>query len=448
MSVEVPEAGQLLPGVPVRDGATEWFGHPRGLTILFLTEMWERFSFYGMRSLLIYYMMKELLMRQEQASLIYGIYTAFVFFTPIVGGLLADRWLGRRRSVLIGGPIMALGHFMMAFEPLFGFALATIGLGNGLFLPSLPSQIHGLYSPEDPRRHTAYNSYYVGINLGALLAPLVCGTIGEVYGWHWGFTAAGVGMIAGLAIYICGSRYLPPDAPYGHAAAPHGSQRVLQHPEAQSGRTFILRRFALLASIAGIAVVFRAAYEQVGNTLPLWIESAERSVAGFVIPMTWFQSLNPLLILAFTPFVVAHWLRLARQGREPSSILKMAMGAGVTAISYLMLAGIAAWSDSHGISVSWIWLLAFFIVMTVGELYILPVGLGLFGRLAPEGFSATSIALWFLAAFAGNLAAGMLGTCWSRLSPASFFAITAAVAGASAVLLMFFNATAQRTVSE
>ncbi len=171
--------------------------------------MWEIFSYYGMRALLVYYMTKQLLIGQEKASLIYGTYTAIAYFTPIFGGLIADRWLGKRRAVIIGGSIMAAGHFMMTFEPLFYLALATIALGNGLFLPSLPSQIDGLYRADDPRRGWAYNVYYVGINIGGFLAPLICGTLGELYGWHWGFGAAGVGMLLGLIIYVLGGKYLP-----------------------------------------------------------------------------------------------------------------------------------------------------------------------------------------------------------------------------------------------
>ncbi len=164
-----------------------------------------------MRALLVYYMTKQLMFGQEKSSLIYGTYTAMAYFTPILGGIVADRWLGKRRAVIIGGTIMAAGHFMMTFEPLLYLALATIALGNGLFLPSLPSQINDLYRADDPRRGWAYNVYYVGINIGGFLAPLVCGTLGEFYGWHWGFGAAGIGMLAGLAIYIYGGRYLPAD---------------------------------------------------------------------------------------------------------------------------------------------------------------------------------------------------------------------------------------------
>jgi len=195
------------------DQEKTWFGQPRGLTILFLTNMWEFFSYYGMRTLLVYYMTKHLLFAQEKSSFIYGSYTATAYFTPILGGIIADRWLGKRKAVIIGGSVMAIGHFLMAFEPLFYLALATIALGNGLFLPSLPSQINDLYRADDPRRWRAYNIYYVGLNIGGFLAPLICGTLGEMYGWHYGFGAAGVGMFAGLIIYVAGRNYLPAEAP-------------------------------------------------------------------------------------------------------------------------------------------------------------------------------------------------------------------------------------------
>ena len=188
-----------------------WFGHPRGLTILFLTNMWEQFSYYGMRALLVYFMTKELLLAQAQASFIYGAYTAAAYFTPILGGVLADRWLGKRRAIIIGASVMAAGHFMMTFDALFYVALATIALGNGLFLPSLPSQVGDLYARTDARRGWAFNVYYVGINIGGFLAPLICGTVGELYGWHYGFGLAGIGMLLGLVIYVVGQRYLPPE---------------------------------------------------------------------------------------------------------------------------------------------------------------------------------------------------------------------------------------------
>lgn len=400
-----------------------WFGQPRGLTILFLTEMWEKFSFYGMRTLLVYYMTKQLLIGQEQSSLIYGAYAACAYLTPIVGGYVADRWLGTRRAVIAGGAIMSLGHFMMASESLFFPALATIALGNGLFLPNLPSQIHGLYGEQDPRRGPAYNLYYAGINLGAFLAPLICGTLGEVYGWHYGFGAAGIGMLLGLMIYVAGAKHLPPDSP-----------RVAS--EDRSARSGDLKRqMILLVSIALVVVVYRGAYEQLGNTFAIWADTGvdRRITDGLTIPMTWFQSLNPLFVFLLTPVLVIYWTRAGRRGRDPSPLVKMAMGAALVALSYLMLALLLS---VHVGVVSWVWAVLFVFLLTAGELLILPTGLALFGQLAPRRFAGTVMALWFLGSFGGNLLAGLLGSLWSAMSTAGFFALMAATAAVAAMLLL------------
>jgi POT family proton-dependent oligopeptide transporter len=380
-------------------------------------------------------MTKQLLLGQQQASLIYGIYTATVYFTPIIGGAIADRWLGRRRAVIIGGSIMAIGHFLMASEPFFYFALAAIAIGNGLFLPSLPSQIDGLYTPKDPRRGSAYNIYYVGINLGGLLAPLVCGTLGEVYGWHWGFGAAGVGMLLGLTIYVFGGRYLPPDS------------KIPQRQEGRVGQashaSLDLRKTVLVLGAIGLTVMlFRGAYEQIGNTIALWADSAvDRMVAtDLSIPMTWFQALNPLLVILLTPLFVAHWTRQAVKGREPSPARKMSFGALGVAAAYLLLVLVSAAGGAG--QVSWLWLALFFLILTAGELFILPIGLGLFARLAPEGYGATTIAAWFFAAFGGNLLAGALGTLWSVIGHTAYFALMAMVAATAALALWLLDGPA------
>lgn len=411
------------------DLSKTWFGQPRGLTILFLTEMWTEFSFFGMRALLVYYMTKELLFSQTHSSLVYGLYGSLVYFTPLIGGAISDRWLGRKTAVILGGSIMAAGHFMMAFPPLLYFALATIAVGNGLFLPSLPSQINLLYAEGDPRRASAYNIYYVGINVGAFLAPFACGTVGEWYGWHWGFTLAGVGMVAGLIVYLAGQRYLPPDERRAEA----GSRPAVKVSEHFSGRVY-----AVLGAVILIVVIFRAAYEQSGNTVALWADSGvDRAVHGIgSIPMTWFQSLNPAFIFLLTPAIVAIWTRLGRRGQEPGDVLKMAVGAFLVSASYLLLAGAAFWSAESHMPAHWLWLVGYFIVYTIGELFILPVGLGLFGRLAPPSMAATMIAAWFMASFAGNFAAGALGALWGAISPATFFALTALVSAVSGGLLL------------
>jgi POT family proton-dependent oligopeptide transporter len=416
----------MQPGAPA-----QWFGQPRGLVVLFLTEMWEKFSFYGMKALLIYYMIRHLQFPQADASLIYGAYTGGVYLTPIFGGYIADRWLGRRRAILIGGALMALGHFTLAFEALFFPALLLIALGNGLFLPNLPSQVGDLYDEKDPRRGGSYNIYYVGVNLGALLAPLVCGTLGEVYGWHIGFGAAGVGMCLGLVIYVTGGRYLPADRPM--------TERQ-NDPAARTGGVSLLP----LLWVALAVVVFRSAYEQSGNTLAVWAEtSVDRALWGATVPVTWMQSLNPLFVFLFTPFVVAGWRRAAQRGGEPSSLQKMAMGAGVVGVSYLMLALLAA--SSGGALVSPLWVLLFFVLYTLGELYILPVGLGLFARMAPPGMGATVIAAWFLASFGGNLLSGVVGRGWQALGPAGFFTALAVIAATASVALLLLVPMLGRT---
>ncbi len=413
-----------------------WFGQPRGLTILFLTNMWETFSYYGMRALLVYYMTRQLLLAQETSSLVYGFYTAFAYFTPIVGGAIADRWLGKRRAVIIGASIMAFGHFLMAFEASFYIALATIALGNGLFLPTLPSQINDLYRAGDPRRPWAYNIYYVGVNVGGFLAPLICGTLGEFYGWHYGFGAAGIGMLIGLAIYVAGGKYLPPEAERAAASAP------APKPSGGSNRDIYL----LLLAIGLAVTVFRGAYEQVGNTVALWAGSGvDRAIGGLAIPMTWFISLNPLLVILMTPFLLARWKRRAAIGKEHSPMQKMAIGALIVAIAYLVLAAAAAFAGDG--QAHWLWLIGFFIVFTLGELYILPNGLGLFARLAPPRLGATTVGAWFLAIFSGSLAAGLVGTLWSRMGHAEFFAMLAAIAACAAGLLVLLDRPAKRVIA-
>ncbi len=390
-----------------------WFGQPRGLTILFLTEMWSFFSYYGMRTLLVYYMTKHLLFAQEKSSFIYGSYTATAYLMPIFGGIVADRWLGKRKAVIAGGSIMAIGHFMMAFESLFYPALCAIAVGNGLFVPSLPSQINDLYEAGDPRRGRAYNIYYAGINLGGMLAPLICGTLGEIYGWHYGFAAAGVGMFIGLVVYVAGGAYLPPQTmePW----------RAQQLPERKaSDRKLVL----LLLAVAISATIFRGAYEQIGNTIPLWTDiGVNRALARFVIPMTWFQGLNPFLVITFTPALLLFW---RRHGKETPPARKMAIGATIVAAAYLLLAVVSTLAG--GTRAHWFWLVLFFVVLTIGELYILPTGLGLFARLAPPRLGATTVASWFLTIFSGSLLAGVVGTLWSQINHQLFFVVLALLA--------------------
>ncbi len=407
-----------------------WFGHPRGLTILFLTNMWEQFSYYGMRAILVYYMTKQLLLAQETSSIIYGIYTGCAYFTPLVGGIIADRVLGKKRAIIIGGSVMALGHFMMTQEPLFYVALATIAIGNGLFLPSLPSQIRDLYKPGDPRAGRAFNVYYVGVNIGGFAAMLICGALGETLGWHWGFGAAGVGMVTGLLFYLWGQPYLP-------AQVPPARTVPVAAPRENMARDTWLLLFGLGAAVA----IFRSAYEQVGNTVALWADTGvDKMLGDFSIPMTWFIAINPLCVMLITPALLAWWRRREAAGFNPVPTQRMATGAIIVGGSYLFLAALS----TGNIAVQWQWFALFWVVLTLGELFILPTGLGLFARLAPPRLGATTVASWFLATFAGNLASGMVGTLWKLMSHAAFFVLLAAICAVSALGLRLLDGRARK----
>ncbi len=427
----------------------EFFGHPRALSYLFATEMWERFSYYGMRSLLVLYMVKYLLLPQRAADIvgltslkgaletlfgplaaqpfasqIYGIYTGLVYLTPILGGLVADRVLGQRRTVIIGAALMALGHFMMAFEQLFLFALAILILGNGAFKPNISTQVGALYAPHDRRRDRAFSIFYVGINLGAFLAPLVCGTLGETFGWHYGFAAAGIGMTIGLVIYLAATPSLPKDA-FARRRSP---DRPLDRNERRS-------IFALLLLFAPVSL-FWATYEQQGNTITLWADQfTDRHFFGSEIPVTWFQAFNPFMIFAFTPLVVGLW---RSQGKnEPSTTIKLAIGCLLTALAYLIMVA-AAWSAGPA-KASWLWLFAYFVVITIGELYLSPTSLSLVTKIAPPSLLSMLMGLWLATSFAGNFLAGYLGTFWSSMSQVEFFLMLAAISGVASASIAILS---------
>jgi POT family proton-dependent oligopeptide transporter len=444
------------------------FGHPRGLTFLFTTEMWERFSYYGMRSLLVLYMTKFLLLSDHSATVIglptlkraleslfgpldvqplssqiWGLYTGLVYFTPIFGGLIADRVLGQRRTVIIGATLMAFGHFMMAVEQLFLFALLALILGSGCFKPNISTQVGGLYAPGDARRDRAYSIFYVGINLGAFLAPLVCGTLGERVGWHYGFAAAGVGMVIGLCIYLYALPLLPPDEMHRIQVAQgtHAARKPLDSSE----RRAIVTLLVLLIP----NTLFWATYEQMGNTIILWADAnTDRSIdalhlfgASAQIPTTWFLAVNPFMIFAFTPFVVALWARQAARGSEPATITKMALGCfGVAAANLIMVAaalsiGGAGGGAADGGKASWLWLFAYFVVITLGELYVSPVGLSFVTKVAPARLISLMMGVWLSASFTGGFLAGYIGSFWSRLPKPEFFLLVAGIAAMAGVTI-------------
>ncbi|MGA7612167.1 MAG: peptide MFS transporter [Xanthobacteraceae bacterium] len=448
--------------------SSDLFGHPRGLTYLFATEMWERFSYYGMRALLTLYMVKYLFQPghaesvigyaqlkgayesllgplgvQPFASHIYGDYTALVYLTPILGGLLADRVLGQRRTVLLGASLMAVGHFMMASERLMLLALLVLILGNGAFKPNISTQVGLLYPPGDPRRDRAFSIFYVGINIGAFLSPLVCGTLAIAFGWHYGFAAAGIGMLIGLAIYLWGSPALPSD----------GFDRGQMEPSAPLNAEE-RRRLGAIAILFVPVTLFWATYEQQGNTIALWAEDYTNRTfdLGFwrgEIPAEWFQSFNPFLIFAFTPFIVALWTWQSRRGREPTTVTKMAIGCFGVALANLVLVAAAAvaGAQANG-AVSWLWLAGYFVIITVGELYLSPTGLSLVTKVAPVRYLSMTMGVWLATSFLGNFIAGWLGSFWTGMDKRDFFLMLAAIAAAAAVVILICNGLLRRALKE
>jgi POT family proton-dependent oligopeptide transporter len=390
------------------------FGHPPGLTVLFTTQMWAEFSFFGLQAMLVYYMTKDLGFSQAKSSLIYGAYGAAAFFSPFFGGMIADRWLGRTPSVIIGCTMMMLGHFAMAFEPLLFPALVLVALGNGLFLPPLAIQVGSLYADDDPRKAYAYSAYYMGINLGGLLAPLVCGTLGELYGWHWGFAAAGVGMAVGLAIYCSFLRLLPPE--------PKKAQLVAE--EAPAVAPIIRQHVVTLILMVAMVVLFRIGYEQSGNVIALWVSDfTDRSLGGFTIPATWFQSINPLLIIIGTPILIRFWRRRRAQETTPHLLRRMAIGCVIAALAMLIMVLAAIASGPGGARVSSLWVLTYFVLLTLGELFVIPVGLTLIESLAPVRFASMAMGAWYIAKFLGSLLAGFMGAYWQVIPASTFFSL-------------------------
>ena len=448
------------PNVPAKEPSL--FGHPVGLSYLFTTEMWERFSYYGMRSILIYTLINYLLLHptadnvlgyeqlkrffeliynggqplapQPLSSIIYGNYTSFVYLTPIIGGIIADRWLGQLKSVVIGAVTMAAGEFILAVPQLFFLGLLLLIIGNGLFKPNISTQVGKLYQPGDTRIDRAFSIFYVGINIGAFLSPLVCGSLGEVYGYHWGYLAAGTGMVIGLITYLFALRKLPQDRVTRIKTA-----KEEKKPLTSEDWKATIALFLLL--IPGS--LFWAVFEQQGNTIALFAQDLtdRRLVPGLIdwqIPYTWFQSFGAGFIVLLTPLVIAIWSWQAKRNREPSVLTKMALGSVMLGLGYMVMVA-AVGSIGPQEPVSWLWLLVFFAVITLGELYFSPVGLALTVRVAPPQILSMMMGVWLLTNFAGNQLQGFIGSYFSRISKEEFFLLCAAIGFLAGAVFWFFN---------
>ena len=422
------------------NGDTTFFGHPRGLSTLFFTEMWERFSYYGMRAFLILYMVHALGFDDSHAGRVYGNYTAGVWAAAILGGILADRWLGQYRSVLIGGIIIALGHFTLAFHalPFFYFGLSLIVVGTGLLKPNVSGIVGALYDPADTRRDAGFSIFYMGINLGAFIGPLIAGWLAQKVDWHLGFACAGVGMSLGLLQYVLGRRSLQPSI-----------ERLAQRPKPVASATagaapssgFLgftateWKRIGAMGVFFVFAAVFWGAYEQAGSSLNLFGDRyTTLRILGFSFPSSWYVSVQAIFVILLAPAFAWLWIRLGKY--EPTTPTKFAFGLFFVGLSFLFLLipATAIQGAAGGLRVSPFWLVGCYFIQELGEMCISPVGLSVFTKLAPVKIVGMMLGLWFLADSVGNKVAGYAaGFISSAPLPQLFGVVGAVCVGASVI---------------
>ena len=435
-------------------------GHPRGLFVLFFAEMWERFSYYGMRALLIFYLVQHWMFSDSEASVIYGAYTALVYIAPVVGGYLADRYLGQRKAVLFGAVLLTFGHFLMAFEGdggqnapemnIFWLALSFIIVGSGFLKANISVMVGQLYPRTDIRRDPAYTIFYMGINLGAMLGSLIAGYLGQTYGWAWGFGAAGVGMLLGLVVFVIGKPML---MGRGESRVPEKLAKpvlggitfewvlyalaflsvgvvwyLIQHQSMVGillgGAGLVLVAYVLFTAVFKLcreernriiaalyliigSILFWALFEQAGASLNLFTDrSVDRHIFGWEVPASMFQSLNSMYIIALAPLFAMFWLWLAQRGWEPSAPAKFALGVVLVGAGFLVLVAGAAAAGAGATPVIFIFLI--YLIHTMGELCLSPVGLSAMNRLAPAQMASLIMGAWFFASATGNFAAGLI----------------------------------------
>ncbi|MBV8036596.1 peptide MFS transporter [Roseateles sp.] len=435
-----------------------FLGHPAGLGWLSFCELWERFSYYGMQALLVLYLSNYLFLphnigqvagmdalrqaiegvtgprsTQQLASAVFGLYVGFVYLTPIFGGLIADRWLGRTKTVVIGALLMATGHFLMAFETALLPALGCLLLGVGAFKGNIAAQVGDLYAPDDKRRASAFQIFMLAVQIAVIAAPIVCGTLGERVGWHWGFGSAGVGMLIGLCVYLAGRRWLPPEpqrsAAKAEARPPIGRRGALQ--------------VTLLVAILPLLMLSIVGNQQFNNAYPLWSQQhMDMVVAGFEVPVTWLQSVDATVSFLTMLGSIAFWRWWATRRREPDEITKISLGCFIAAGAPALLLIPAFAIEADGAKISILWTFAYTLVNDIGFANILPVGLALYSRAAPRGLQGVMIGIYYLHLFFGNMFVGWLAGLLEVMTGSRFWAlhavlVVAAGAGLLVVKLVF-----------
>jgi len=399
------------------DNQPKILGHPAGLYVLFFTELWERFSYYGMRAILVLFLVAETTSANpgfgwtnEQALALYGWYTMLVYLASIPGGILADRLLGQKRTVMLGGLLLCAGHGILAVEALWAFytGLGLIIMGVGCLKPNISTMVGGLYRPGDDRRDKGFTIFYIGINIGAFLSALVVGYVGETYGWHYGFGLAGIGMLLGQVMYLFGQRYLKGVGEFiGTADSPdrEAYNRPLTKVEIDRMKVMFLS-FLLV-------IIFWGAFEQAGGLMNLYAEQkTNRMLLGFEVPASWFQSVNAFFIITLGTAVANFWYRWKKKGREGSSLFKMAWGVMIMGWGFLFMTAASVQYQQVG-EAAMIWLVLAYLFHTVGELCASPVALSFITKLAPVKYASFMMGAYFAATGLGNKIAGLLGE-WAQ----------------------------------
>lgn len=417
--------------------------HPKGLAILFVTEMMERFSFYGMRAILVLYLTKETMgnnpglgWTDTNALALYGWYTMLVYVMSIPGGIIADKFLGQKKTVFLGGMLIAAGHLTLALDNMTAFysGLVLLISGVGCLKPNISSMVGSLYKPGDSRRDSGFTIFYIGINIGAATAPLLVGYIGEVYGWHYGFGLAGIGMLLGQTVYLLGQKHLKEVGNFLPIKKEPGKSRTKALTKIEKDRVIVL----LISFI--IVIVFWGAYEQAGGLMNIYTnEKIDRVIFGWEIPASLFQSVPAIFVIIFGTIVAGFWNKRQKKGKETSSLYKMAIGTMVMGTGFLMMTG-AAMQAVDGTKAMLIWLILSYLLQVIGELSISPVALSFITKLAPVKYASIMMGIYFAASGLGNKLAGIIGELATSLGELEVFTgifIFCVLFGA--LLLVFFK---------
>ncbi|MCC6478433.1 MAG: peptide MFS transporter [Sphingomonadaceae bacterium] len=427
-----------------------FLGHPKGLGYLAFVEGCERFSYYSMQTLLVLYMVKYLLLPehaagvigldwlkgwygldgQPLASKIFGDYTSLVYLTPIAGGLIADRWLGRRTTLILGGLFMTLGHFLMAFEGSFLFALMALIVGVGLFKGNIASQVGELYKPDDLRRAMAFQIFYIAINVSVIAAPLVAGTLGERVGWHWGFGTAGVVMVIGLILYLMAGPWLPAD----NRPAKQGALTATKEPLTRQDWL----RIAAVISLVPVLAVALLTNQQIFNAYLVWADTDfQLTFFGQTLPTSWMITIDATASFSMLAAVAAFYVWYGKRRQEPDELGKMIIGSFFTIAGGLCLYMAAATQGDGKIGL--FWPLMFHILNSIGFAHILPVSLAFFTKLAPRALNATIIGIYYLSFFAANKIVGEVGTWYETMATPTFWLFHVGTAAVGLVAFVIFK---------